>query len=54
MTKPNAGENVENTPTSSTLPSTGGIGTTILYTVGGLIVLVAGVGLAIALRRRQA
>lgn len=38
----------------NTLPSTGGMGTVILYTVGGLIVLIAGVGLAIALRRRQA
>lgn len=38
----------------SELPSTGGMGTVVLYTVGGLIVLIAGVGLAIALRRRQA
>lgn len=37
-----------------TLPSTGGMGTVVLYTVGGLIVLIAGVGLAVALRRRQA
>ena len=36
------------------LPSTGGMGTVVLYTVGGLIVLIAGVGLAVALRRRQA
>lgn len=38
----------------SELPSTGGMGTVVLYTVGGLIVLIAGVGLAVALRRRQA
>lgn len=38
----------------SQLPSTGGMGTTILYTVGGAIVLMAGIGLAVALRRRQA
>lgn len=38
----------------NTLPSTGGMGTVVLYTVGGLIVLIAGVGLAVALRRRQA
>lgn len=37
-----------------TLPKTGGMGTVVLYTVGGLIVLIAGVGLAVALRRRQA
>lgn len=30
------------------------MGTVVLYTVGGLIVLIAGVGLAVALRRRQA
>lgn len=36
------------------LPDTGGMGTVVLYTVGGLIVLIAGVGLAVALRRRQA
>ena len=36
------------------LPETGGMGTVVLYTVGGLIVLIAGVGLAVALRRRQA
>lgn len=39
---------------NSQLPSTGGMGTVVLYTVGGLIVLIAGVGLAVALRRRQA
>ncbi|KFI63197.1 isopeptide-forming domain-containing fimbrial protein [Bifidobacterium cuniculi] len=38
----------------SKLPETGGMGTTILYTVGGAIVLMAGIGLAVALRRRQA
>ncbi|RYN15137.1 Gram-positive pilin backbone subunit 2, Cna-B-like domain-containing protein [Bifidobacterium animalis subsp. animalis] len=38
----------------SKLPETGGMGTVVLYTVGGLIVLIAGVGLAVALRRRQA
>lgn len=44
---------VSNT-TSTNLPETGGMGTVVLYTVGGLIVLIAGVGLAVALRRRQA
>lgn len=39
---------------NSQLPLTGGMGTVVLYTVGGLIVLIAGVGLAVALRRRQA
>lgn len=38
----------------SSLPETGGMGTVVLYTVGGAIVLIAGLGLAIALRRRQA
>lgn len=38
----------------SNLPETGGMGTVVLYTVGGLIVLIASVGLAVALRRRQA
>lgn len=47
------GIKIENSA-NSTLPETGGMGTVILYTVGGLIVLIAGVGLAIALRRRQA
>lgn len=38
----------------SSLPSTGGMGTTILYTVGAIIVLAAAAGLTIALRRRNA
>lgn len=38
----------------STLPSTGGMGTTILYVVGGLVVLAAAIGMAIAMRRRNA
>lgn len=36
------------------LPSTGGMGTTVLYVAGAAIVLIAGIGLAFALRRRQA
>lgn len=36
------------------LPSTGGMGTTILYAAGAVIVLLAGIGLAVTLRRRQA
>ena len=32
----------------------GGMGTTILYAAGAAIVLIAGIGLAVALRRRQA
>lgn len=48
-----ATQNITNSKQSN-LPETGGMGTVILYTVGGLIVLIAGVGLAIALRRRQA
>lgn len=44
---------VENSKDAN-LPSTGGMGTVVLYTVGGLIVLIASVGLAVALRRRQA
>lgn len=36
------------------LPSTGGMGTTVLYVAGAAIVLIAGIGLAVALRRRQA
>lgn len=38
----------------SQLPSTGGMGTTILYAAGAAIVLIAGIGLAVTLRRRQA
>lgn len=38
----------------SNLPSTGGMGTTILYAAGAVIVLLAGIGLAVTLRRRQA
>lgn len=37
----------------SELPSTGGMGAVILYTIGGLIVLAAAAGLTIALKRRQ-
>ena len=40
--------------TGSELPSTGGMGTTMLYVAGGAIVLIAGIGMAVALRRRQA
>lgn len=36
------------------LPATGGMGTTVLYVAGAAIVLIAGIGLAVALRRRQA
>ena len=36
------------------LPSTGGMGTTVLYAAGAAIVLIAGIGLAVTLRRRQA
>lgn len=36
------------------LPATGGMGTTILYAAGAAIVLIAGIGLAVTLRRRQA
>ncbi len=38
----------------SQLPATGGMGTTMLYVAGGAIVLIAGIGMAVALRRRQA
>lgn len=38
----------------SDLPETGGMGTTILYAAGAAIVLIAGIGLAVTLRRRQA
>lgn len=38
----------------SNLPETGGMGTTILYAAGAAIVLIAGIGLAVTLRRRQA
>lgn len=44
--------NVENNK-GTVLPSTGGMGTTILYTVGAIIVAVAGFGLAMVLRRRR-
>jgi fimbrial isopeptide formation D2 family protein/LPXTG-motif cell wall-anchored protein len=40
--------------TGSKLPSTGGMGTTILYVAGAAIVLIAGIGLAVTLRRRRA
>ena len=38
----------------SNLPETGGMGTTVLYAAGAVIVLLAGIGLAVTLRRRQA
>lgn len=38
----------------SNLPSTGGMGTKILYTAGAAIVLVAALGIAFAVRRRNA
>lgn len=38
----------------SNLPETGGMGTTMLYVAGGAIVLIAGIGMAVALRRRRA
>ena len=38
----------------SKLPSTGGMGTTILYAAGAAIVLVAAFGIAFAVRRRNA
>lgn len=38
----------------STLPSTGGMGTTVLYVAGAAIVLVAAFGIAFAVRRRNA
>ena len=44
---------IQNT-SGSQLPSTGGMGTTILYAAGAAIVLIAGIGLAVTLRRRQA
>ena len=40
--------------TGSNLPSTGGMGTTILYAAGAAIVLVAAFGIAFAVRRRNA
>ncbi len=45
--------NIPNTK-GSNLPETGGMGTTILYAAGAAIVLIAGIGLAVTLRRRQA
>lgn len=44
---------IDNSSTSA-LPETGGMGTTMLYVAGGAIVLIAGIGMAVALRRRQA
>ena len=38
----------------NTLPSTGGMGTTVLYAAGAAIVLVAAFGIAFAVRRRNA
>ncbi|NMM93849.1 SpaH/EbpB family LPXTG-anchored major pilin [Bifidobacterium oedipodis] len=43
---------VENT-SGSELPETGGMGTTILYVVGAAVVVFAGLGLAVTLRKRQ-
>ena len=43
-----------NNSSTSALPETGGMGTTMLYVAGGAIVLIAGIGMAVALRRRQA
>jgi LPXTG-motif cell wall-anchored protein len=37
----------------SILPSTGGMGTTILYVAGAAIVVAAGIGLAIRRNKRQ-
>lgn len=45
--------NIENSK-GSNLPETGGMGTTMLYVAGAAIVLIAGIGLAVTLRRRQA
>lgn len=45
--------NIENSK-GSNLPETGGMGTTMLYVAGAVIVLIAGIGLAVTLRRRQA
>lgn len=45
--------NIVNTKGSS-LPSTGGMGTTVLYAAGAAIVLVAAFGIAFAVRRRNA
>lgn len=44
---------IKNTKGSS-LPSTGGMGTTVLYAAGAAIVLVAAFGIAFAVRRRNA
>lgn len=48
-----ASQSITNSKQSS-LPETGGMGTTMLYVAGGAIVLIAGIGMAVALRRRQA
>ena len=48
-----ASANIVNTK-GSALPSTGGMGTTILYAAGAAIVLVAAFGIAFAVRRRNA
>ena len=50
---PWAPQNITNSKRSS-LPETGGMGTTVLYVAGAAIVLIAGIGLAVTLRRRQA
>lgn len=48
-----ASANIINTK-GSELPSTGGMGTTVLYVAGAAIVLVAAFGIAFAVRRRNA
>ena len=48
-----ASANIINTK-GSELPSTGGMGTTVLYAAGAAIVLVAAFGIAFAVRRRNA
>ena len=44
--------NIENTKGGATLPSTGGMGTTALYTIGGL--MVAGAAVLFVVRKRMA
>lgn len=43
---------VEN-KSGSELPTTGGMGTVALYTAGAVIVVIAALGLAVVLRKRQ-
>ncbi|KFI63177.1 isopeptide-forming domain-containing fimbrial protein [Bifidobacterium cuniculi] len=52
-TSPNVTLNIQNT-SGSMLPSTGGIGTTLFYGIGAVLVLAAGIGLVVAVRRRRA